>query len=414
MEYGLIGERLGHSFSAEIHPKIFGYEYELLELPPEKVGEYLQKREFSGINVTIPYKQTVLPYLDEIDPGAREIGAVNTVVNRDGKLRGYNTDLDGMKALICRGSTDLSGARVLILGSGGTSRTAAAAAKSLGAAEIFRVSRSGKPGCITYEEAVRECRDTDYIINTTPCGMFPQIGEMPLDPAGFSGLKGVFDTVYNPLRTALVQRARDLGIPAEGGLYMLVVQAIAAAELFAGTKAPDGTADEIFGEMYQQKRNLVMIGMPGSGKTTIGKKAAKAMGMDFVDTDIEIEKEIGGKIAGFIAEHGETAFRDQESEVIRRVAALQHTVIATGGGSVLRRENVSLLKENGTVCFLDRPLRYLVTSESRPLSSNTEMVRRRYEERYGIYRSAADFRVAAGKSRKINAINVEREFRRTE
>ncbi len=338
MEYGLIGERLGHSFSAEIHPKIFGYEYELLELPPEKVGEYLQQREFSGINVTIPYKQTVLPYLDEIDPGAREIGAVNTVVNRDGKLRGYNTDLDGMKALIRRGSTDLSGARVLILGSGGTSRTAAAAAKSLGAAAIFRVSRSGKPGCITYEEAVREYRDTDYIINTTPCGMFPQIGEMPLDPAGFSGLKGVFDTVYNPLRTALVQRARDLGIPAEGGLYMLVVQAIAAAELFAGKKAPDGTADEIFGEMYQQKRNLVMIGMPGSGKTTIGKKAAKAMGMDFVDTDIEIEKEIGGKIAGFIAEHGETAFRDQESEVIRRVAALQHTVIATGGGSVLRRE----------------------------------------------------------------------------
>ncbi|MBQ5321755.1 MAG: shikimate dehydrogenase [Oscillospiraceae bacterium] len=250
MEYGLIGEKLGHSYSAEIHP-LLGYNYELKELKPEEVEPFLKKRDFKGINVTIPYKQVVMKYLDEIDDKALEIGAVNTICNRDGKLCGYNTDFVGMKALIKRTGVSLNGKRVLIAGSGGTSKTAAAVAKSLGAASVYRLSRSEKEGCITYKQA--ENMGADFFINTTPCGMYPNVLSESMDINLLKDLKGMVDAVYNPLKTVSVKKALKRGLPAEGGLYMLVVQAVAAAEKFLDKKISQDETERIYNIILKSK-----------------------------------------------------------------------------------------------------------------------------------------------------------------
>ena len=281
MEYGLIGEKLPHSFSKEIHEKLAGYDYQLKELTPAQLPGFLQKREFKGINVTIPYKQTVIPYLDEIDEKAKAIGAVNTIVNRDGKLYGYNTDYDGMVALIRHAGLSLEGKTVLILGTGGTSKTAMAVAKDLGAASVQWVSRSGKDGAITYEEAQR--LPVQILINTTPSGMYPNPDGQPMDLSRFGWLEGVLDAVYNPLRTRLVLQARDNRAHAQSGLYMLVAQAAVACELFLGKQLPAGTLDTVYRQIHGQKQNIVLTGMPGSGKSTVGKILARQMGREFVD-----------------------------------------------------------------------------------------------------------------------------------
>ena len=393
MEYGLIGEKLGHSFSREIHARLRGYDYELRELRPDEVEEFLVKREFRGINVTIPYKETVIPYLDEIDEAAREIGAVNTVVNRGGKLFGYNTDYTGMRELMLREGIDPAGKKVLVLGSGGTSKTAMTVAKSLGAETILRVSRTKRDNCITYEAARKIHSDAQIIINATPVGMYPNGDACPIDIEAFPKLTGVVDAIYNPLRTKLVLAAKSRGVTAAGGLYMLVGQAAAAAEYFTGEKGDPADVERVYRELLSEKENLILTGMPGVGKTTIGKILAKRLGREFVDCDDVIVEKAGCDIPTIFAEQGEKAFRDLETEVIRELSATGGKVIAPGGGAILRPENVAALKSNGRIIFLDRPLSSITATEGRPLSANREALEARYRERYPIYCATCDAHV---------------------
>lgn len=392
MEYGCIGEKLTHSFSKEIHNLLFDYDYEIKEIERDKLEEFMRAKEFKAINVTIPYKQYVIPYLDWVSDTASEIGAVNTIVNRDGKLYGFNTDFAGMTALIKSNSIDISGKKVLILGSGGTSKTAVQVVKSQGALSVKRVSRTEREDCITYEDAYKNCADTEVIINTTPCGMYPNIVGEPIDISLFGKLESVVDAIYNPLCSNLIVKAKTMGLKATGGLYMLVHQAAVAAELFTDTKIDNQRIYDVYKKIKQSKHNIVLIGMPSSGKSTIGKRLADTLGMSFVDIDTEIERITGKSISEIFLSLGEAAFRDIESKVIEAQASKQNTVIATGGGAVLREQNVTLLRGNGTLCFIDRPLELLVTTDDRPLSSNRTDLEKRYSERYEIYCSAADKR----------------------
>lgn len=391
MEYGLIGEKLPHSFSKEIHERLADYPYELCELTPAQLPGFLQERAFKGINVTIPYKQTVIPYLDEIDEKAKAIGAVNTIVNRDGKLYGYNTDYDGMVALIRHAGLSLEGKTVVILGTGGTSRTAMAVAKDLGAADVRRVSRTAKEGAISYEEAQR--LPVQILINTTPSGMYPNPDGQPMDLSRFGWLEGVLDAVYNPLRTRLVLQARDNGARAQSGLYMLVAQAAMACEHFLGKKLPAGALDSVYRTIHGQKQNIVLTGMPGSGKSTVGKALAREMGREFVDTDNEIIRVAKKPISEIFAQKGEPYFRDLESQVIAQLSQRTGLVIATGGGAILREENVRRLRQNGRLYFLDRPVEDIVPTDDRPLAKDQEAVRQRYRERYPRYTVTADTRI---------------------
>ncbi len=410
MEYGCIGEKLTHSFSKIIHSKIADYNYELKEIKPQDLDAFMKTADFKAINVTIPYKQAVIPYLYEISDTAREIGAVNTIVNRDGRLYGYNTDYEGMRALIKRQGADLSGKKVLVLGSGGTSKTAVAVAQSLGAKEVYRVSRGGNDGAVTYDYVLENHTDAEAIINTTPCGMFPNIGDTAIDVSLFPKLKSVTDAVYNPLSSALVTTAKENGINAVGGLYMLVAQAVFACEKFTGNSIPASVTDRVYKEILLNKRNIVLIGMPGCGKTTVGKAVAKETDKVFIDTDDEIVKKAGMSIPEIFEQFGEKKFREIEAEVIKEVSAKQSAVIATGGGAVLNPENVSLLRENGITVFIDRPIDDLVTTDDRPLSSNRELLEKRYKERYGIYKSSAQAEIKAVKDLNANIAAVKEAF----
>lgn len=393
MEYGLIGEKLSHSFSKEIHNALADYSYELKEISQENLKEFMLLKDFKAINVTIPYKEAVIPFLYEISESAKEIGAVNTVVNKDGKLYGFNTDFLGLRELITYNKITLKGKKVLILGSGGTSKTALAVAKSLDAAEIYRVSRSGGESLLTYAEAYENHKDVEVIINTTPCGMYPNIGETAIKIDEFPNLEAVVDVVYNPLSSALVVEAKRRNIKAVGGLLMLVAQAFFACELFLDKKLSEIQMSEIYNKILNKKKNIVLIGMPGCGKTTIGKALAENLGKCFIDTDEEIVKHEGISIPEIFKTRGEKAFREIESRVIAEISANQGLVIATGGGAVLNSRNIDLLKENGNAIFLDKDIDDIVTTSDRPLSSNKQDLQKRYDERYDIYVSSADFKI---------------------
>ena len=411
MHYGCIAQKLGHSFSPEIHAQLGTYRYELCELTPDAVGNFLEKRDFLGINVTIPYKETVIPYLSHIDEQAERIGAVNTVVNRGGRLYGYNTDFYGMQSLIERLGLSLEGKKVAVLGTGGTSRTAVAVAEAMGASEVLRVSRTAKDGAMDYETLTRVHRDVAVIINTTPCGMFPNPDAAAVDVGDFPTLLGVVDAVYNPLRPKLVLDAKKRGIAAEGGLYMLVAQAVRASELFLDTTYPQGTVERIYQKLMRQKENVVLIGMPSSGKSTVGRLLAAHMGREFVDTDDLIVQTAGRSIPEIFSEAGETAFREIESQVIReQVSQKNATVIATGGGAILREENLDALRRNGRLYFLDRPLSDLIPTDDRPLSSTREAVETRYRERYPRYCAAADVRIPVTGDAEWVADKIEKEL----
>ena len=388
-QYGCIGKKLTHSFSKEIHAKLADYDYELIELTEEEIAPFFEKRAFAAINVTIPYKQTVIPYLDPISPVAQRIGAVNTIVNKDGKLYGYNTDYYGMKALVERVGIDLNGRKVLILGTGGTSKTAQVLVADLGAAEVLTVSRKKTEAYITYDEAVSDHCDAQVIINTTPSGMYPNCEDRPIDISCFPRLEGLIDAVYNPLRTNLVLDAQERGIKAEGGLYMLVMQAVVAVEHFLNIAIPKEIADQVFASIYASKENIVLTGMPGSGKSTVGK-LLELEGFSFVDTDEEIEKRCGCSICDLIKEKGEPYFRDLETEVIREVSSNSCRIISTGGGAILREENVRCLKRNGRLYFLNAELSRLQATNSRPLSDTVEKLKRLYMERMPVYQKSAD------------------------
>ena len=391
-KYGCIGKNLTHSFSKEIHARLADYEYELIELSEEQIPSFFEKKDFEAINVTIPYKQTVIPYLDEISDIAKRIGAVNTIVNKNGRLYGYNTDYYGMKALIERVGLSLEEKKILILGTGGTSKTAQVLASDLGASEILTVSRKKADGYIDYAEAAKLHSDAQIIINTTPSGMYPDTLSKPIDIAPFYRLEGVIDAVYNPLCTNLVLDAKARGIKAEGGLYMLAMQAVYAVEKFIGTSIEKELADSAFSSVYAEKENVVLTGMPGSGKSTVGKMLS-IDNYEFIDTDQEIEKRCGCSIKELIESKGEKYFRDLETEVILDVSAKGSRIISTGGGAILREENVRALKRNGRLFFIDAPLTRLCATSDRPLSNTKEKLTRLYEERISIYRSTADLAV---------------------
>ena len=400
MEYGCIGEHLSHSFSAEIHRELAGYSYEICEVASDALDAFLTERRFRGINVTIPYKERVIPHLSEIEETARAIGAVNTIVNRDGKLCGYNTDFYGMQRLIEHIGLSLLEKKVAVLGTGGTSRTARAVASALGAGCVLSVGRRAGEGVIDYETLYRDHADVEILINTTPCGMYPYpngnetIAAAAVDVSHFPNLCGVVDAVYNPLRSRLVLDAKARGISAEGGLYMLVAQAVRACEIFLDHPLPADTCDRVYHRILREKENIVLIGMPASGKSTVGQLLADALGREFLDSDACIIEAAGRPISEIFLQDGEPAFRNLESAVIeRRIADRNGLVVATGGGAILRDSNLDALRRNGRLVFLDRPLRDLLPTLDRPLASSAEAIQRRYTERYPRYCSSADCRI---------------------
>jgi len=408
--YGCIAEKLGHSFSKEIHNRLFDYDYELLELSPDELDSFMRAKPFKAINVTIPYKEAVIPYLDEVSEVARKIGAVNTIVHDNGYLKGYNTDFSGLSALIEKNSISLQGKKVLILGSGGTSKTALAVAESMECRAAYRVSRDKKEGCITYAEAERLHRDAEVMINTTPVGMYPNLYCSPVDLEAYPKLCAIVDAVYNPLRSKLVYDGQKKGIQAVGGLYMLVAQAAKAAEKFLGQAVSTSEIDRVYRELLLLKANVVLIGVRGSGKTTIGKRLAEELGADFIDTDEEIVKREQTSIPKIFAELGEAGFRRIESEVIRSVSMMQHAVIATGGGAVLNSVNMELLGENGRIYFIDRPLESLIATDDRPLSSNRADLEKRFKERYEKYCASCDAHICIGDDVNENIKKIKEEF----
>ncbi len=389
MRYGLIGEKLGHSFSKEIHESLADYTYELIPIAPECLPAFLTHKNFSALNVTIPYKETVIPYLSEIADSAKKIGAVNTIVNRNGKLIGFNTDYAGFRYLLEHHHIALSGKKVLILGKGGAAKAVSAVAEDLGAKEILTVYYKPCPGTITYEEAKKNHLDAQIIFNATPIGMYPKTESTPLHPAVFPHLEAVVDVIYNPLRPQFIIEAAKLGIPAVGGLEMLIAQAKYAVEIFTGTTIADQKIDEIYQQMLLERTNLVLIGMSGSGKTTLGKALAETLHRDFIDTDAVITEKIGMTIAEYFRNYGEIAFRDIESEVIAQVSKETGKIISTGGGAVLRDINVDYLQQNGRLIWLKRATADLETGESRPLAQNAAAAATLYEKRKPFYEKAA-------------------------
>ena len=391
MKYGLIGEKLGHSFSRPIHEALSGLPYELREVPRGGLADFLRNEPFLGINVTIPYKQAVIPYLDALGPSACLTGAVNVIVrSEDGSLTGHNTDFDGFKAMAVRAGVDFRGARVAVLGAGGASKAVAAAARSMGCSSLVFATRhpSGEDQVPLGE--VDLYRNSDVIVNATPVGMFPDVDGKILDISGFPNLRGVLDCIYNPIRTNLVLDARERGIPAAGGLAMLVWQAVRAQELFRSVTVSEDAAEEIYSKLLLQARNIVLCGMPASGKSTVGRLLASRLGKEFVDTDELIVAEAGESIPAIFEREGEEGFRSREEAAVRKASGLKGAVIATGGGVVLRPQNVRALKRSGAVVFLDRPLSALEPTDDRPLSRSREALERLFAQRRPLYLGAAD------------------------
>ena len=386
--YGLLGRKLGHSWSVPIHKALGCQDYRLIELEPEELAAFLRREDLGGVNVTIPYKRDVMPLCDEIDPGAQAIGSVNTIVRRgDGTLRGYNTDIDGFCYMARRAGISLSGEKVVILGSGGASLTAQAAARREGAREVVVISRSGENN---YENLSRHA-DAGIVVNTTPVGMFPGNGAAPVDLTAFPQCRGVLDVVYNPRRTALLLQARELGIPCCDGLPMLVAQAKAAEERFFETAIPDGENERILRQLRREMGNIVLIGMPGCGKSTIGQLLAEKTGREAVDIDQRIAERAGCSIPEIFARGGEAEFRALEREETARAGALTGKILLTGGGAVKTPENYAVLHQNGRVYHLLRDLGTLPT-DGRPLSQGADLAAM-WRQREPLYRRFRDVTV---------------------
>ena len=393
MRVGLIGDPLGHSFSPRLHAAFGTADYELHPIPAEALPAFFRERAFEGVNVTIPHKIAVIPLLDELHPSAEECGAVNTVVNRGGKLTGYNTDIFGMSFALAHAGISLSGRHVVILGSGGTSHTARALAKREGAASVTVVSRSGE---VNYSN-ISELVETEIVINTTPVGMFPHADASPVDLALFPRLKGVFDAVFNPLRTRLIEQAENLGVPVASGLLMLTAQAKAAGILFrGGDYSEPSPASEVGAEILNVWRevtaeltNIVLIGMPSSGKTTVGTLLAERLRRPLIDTDAETERRTGKTVPELFAEGGEENFRKEERLTVSECARGTGVIIATGGGAPMFPENRAALAGNGFVVLILRDTEKLDTT-GRPLSRDLDTLKAMYEVRMPVYKAFAD------------------------
>lgn len=391
-KYGLIGNPLGHSFSPQIHALLGEYEYKLYPMPENEVGDFLLSGRLDAMNVTIPYKETVMPYLSYISDEAKRIGSVNTIVrNPDGSLSGYNTDYYGFTTMLKYYGISVRDENVLILGSGGASKTAFAALTDMGAKEVVIISRSGKNN---YDNLYLH-KDAGVIVNTTPVGMYPKNGNAAVDLALFPNCRGVVDMVYNPAKTALLLQAEDLHIPCAYGLSMLVAQAIRAAEYFFGKSYPESTLPTVLSAVASKMRNIVLVGMPGCGKSTVGKLVAEMTGKRFVDSDAEITETTGMTPAQWITERGEAEFRKVESNVLAELGKQSGFVIATGGGAVTVNENKAYLRQNGTVFFIDRDVS-LLASAGRPLSGDISVRRALYEKRFPLYNDFCDVKLDSG------------------
>lgn len=384
MQFGLLGRKLGHSYSPQIHSYLADYSYVLFEKNPDEIKDFLRNGDFQGLNVTIPYKKDVIPYCTELSPRAKQLGAVNTIVRRaDGSLIGHNTDYFGFSSMVQRSKLQVSGKKVLILGSGGSSVTAAAVMKELGA-NVVIISRSGKDN---YNNLQRHS-DASVIVNTTPVGMYPNVGISPLDLSLFPNLEGVLDIIYNPAKTKLLLDAEARGLIAENGLWMLVAQAKESAEWFTGTILPDSKISLIHNILRKQMENIVLIGMPGSGKSTIGKLLAENTGRQFLDSDAEIVKNVNLTIPEIFDRYQESGFRKFESEVLSDLGKLSGRVIATGGGCVTKEINYHTLHQNGIIVWLQRDTEELPI-DGRPLSMNNDL-KKMYSIREPMYRRFAD------------------------
>lgn len=381
MKFALIGERLGHSYSPAIHKK-FGYEYDLVELSQDELSLFVEKNPYQGFNVTIPYKTLIMPLLDYFDETALEAGAVNTVVKREGKTCGYNTDIYGMTAALKNANIILTGKKVLILGSGGTAKTALAVCKRERAGEAVVISRKGEN---TYENIHRH-GDAQVIINTTPVGMYPNTLVSPVDLGSFHRPEGVFDAIYNPLKTELLMQAEKRQIPYSNGLFMLVAQAAAVRNLFLGEEKP-ADIEKITRGIIKEKQNIVLVGMPGSGKTTIGKILAEKTGKTFVDIDSEIEKEEKVTIAELFSVKGEAYFRERETEKLLESCKKSGQVIASGGGAVLKEINRKAMGQNGVIIRINRQIDLLARA-GRPLSQSSEKLKEMQQAREEYYKTA--------------------------
>ena len=380
--FGLLGEHLSHSWSPQIHKALAGYDYDLFSIPPEMLGEFLQTTPCRGLNVTIPYKKAVIPYCVELSPAAKRLGSVNTMVKRENGWYGDNTDYAGFCALA--EPFAVQGAYALVLGSGGAGVMAAQALRDLGAGQVDIVSRQGE---INY---VNLNREADLIVNATPVGMYPKNGVAPIDLREFPNCKGVIDLIYNPRRTKLILDAEALGIPAVSGLKMLVVQAQKAAEQFSQQKIKDALAQKVLRSLQLQMENIILIGMPGCGKSTVGRLLAKALNKDFLDADQVLEAQYGPIPAIFEAK-GEDGFRHLETKVLDELGKRSGCVIATGGGAVTREENYPLVRQNGTIVRICRPLDRLPT-KGRPISQSTKL-ETLAQQREPFYRAWAEYTI---------------------
>ena len=383
MKFGLLGRKLGHSYSPMIFDLMGGYRYDLFEREPEGIEDLLRNGDFDGINVTIPYKKEVLQYLDEIDPLALRLGAVNTIVKRDGKLFGYNSDYYGFRSMLLRTRIDVAGKKALVLGSGGASVTIRAVLEDLGA-RVVVVSRSGENN---YHN-LHLHRDAALIVNTTPVGMYPNNGVSPLELSQFPELEGVLDLIYNPARTQLLLDCERYGIPGWSGLWMLVAQAKQSAQWFLNQELPDSLISDIHRKLRDRMENIALIGMAGCGKSTLGRQLAKETGKQFVDADAEVERLAGKTIPEIFADDGEEEFRRLETAVLAELGRRSGLVIATGGGCVTRERNYPLLHQNSRIIWIKRAPGKLPTA-GRPLSQKTAPGLL-YDQRRPLYKAFSD------------------------
>ena len=402
---GLLGETLGHSYSPMIHHELGEYDYRLFEVSKEDLDAFLCSDRWDGLNVTIPYKKAVVPYCAELSEAAERLQSVNTLVHRpDGTLYGDNTDLFGFLYMVRRSGIDPAGKKALVLGSGGASVTVKAALEQLGA-DVTVISRSGPDD---YDHLDRHA-DAQIIANTTPVGMYPDTEKIPIDASMFPNLCGAVDAIYNPLRTSFVLKAGETSTAA-GGLYMLVAQAAAAAELFTGRSIPQEKIEHAYKTVLRQKENIVLIGMPTAGKSTVGRIIAEKLGKSFFDSD-ELAAALEGKsIPGIFAEGGETAFRKIEHRAIALLSKQRGAVIATGGGAVLREENMAALRKNGRLYYLERPLEALSADENHPLSQTAEQLAALFAARKPLYEKYCDTKITVTGGAEETAAAVLEDF----
>ena len=383
MKCGLLGRKLGHSYSPQIHAFLGDYSYTLFEQEPENVENFLRNGDYTAINVTIPYKKTVMPYCT-LTETAKYMGSVNTIIRqKDGTLLGHNTDYFGFTSMVHRSGLEVQGKKCLVLGSGGASVTAVAVLKEMGA-QVIVISRSGENN---YDN-LHLHKDAALICNTTPVGMYPNTGVTPIDLTLFPKLEGVLDMIYNPSRTQLLMDADRLGLVNCNGLWMLVAQAKEAAEWFLQTKLPDTLIEQVYRKMQMQMENIILIGMPGCGKSTIGKAIAEQLGKEFLDADAELERVYGTNIPQIFAEEGESGFREKETEILRQLGKRSGLVLATGGGCVTRPENYPLLHQNGKTFWIQRDIVQLPI-EGRPLSIKNSLAAL-FNQRKHMYQNFAD------------------------